>query len=135
MSNFTSHWFVSYLVIYVEQNRRDFIAFAISVFFSLIISKIYEELPVILEVNRNEEPKVEEVLGFNNIVIDELPHMNQIPSNRNEGTLCGICKQKERDILFLPCRHLVACGTCPMQLVNCPVCFKKIEQMMRIYIA
>ncbi|KAL8583259.1 hypothetical protein ACOMHN_043094 [Nucella lapillus] len=40
---------------------------------------------------------------------------------------CKICLEALLGVLFLPCGHLVSCGTCAPALTSCPVCRKDIQ--------
>ena len=46
---------------------------------------------------------------------------------------CKVCYEKEAKMLFLPCRHNIACEECSKVLKICPVCNAKIEQAILIY--
>lgn len=35
---------------------------------------------------------------------------------------CVICLDKEPDVVFSQCRHLVCCSVCAYMLTNCPIC-------------
>jgi hypothetical protein len=36
----------------------------------------------------------------------------------------------ERNVLFLPCSHVVACGDCAALLSDCPMCRQEIRQKL-----
>jgi len=40
----------------------------------------------------------------------------------NERKLCSICLAADRQILFLPCRHVCCCQSCASTLQLCPIC-------------
>jgi hypothetical protein len=46
----------------------------------------------------------------------------------DQSNECVICKDSRKDTLFLPCRHMVACGQCSRTLTECPVCRNTIDQ-------
>jgi hypothetical protein len=52
---------------------------------------------------------------------------------------CAVCFDKPREILFLLCSHLLACGACANSLWEksreCPLCRKKIERRIRAMIS
>ena len=35
---------------------------------------------------------------------------------------CAVCMEAERDTLFVPCNHVVACAGCAARVQTCPVC-------------
>ena len=40
---------------------------------------------------------------------------------------CAVCMEAERDTVFLPCSHVVACAGCATRLTQCPVCRAEIH--------
>ena len=52
---------------------------------------------------------------------------------REEDT-CAICMQGERDAVFVPCGHLVACMGCAQQLSQtCPICKQAVGRVQRVF--
>ena len=51
-----------------------------------------------------------------------------------ERMLCKICLTAEMNILFLPCAHLVSCEDCTLQIANCPLCRRRIDSTLKIFI-
>ncbi|XP_076824858.1 uncharacterized protein LOC143470538 [Clavelina lepadiformis] len=47
-----------------------------------------------------------------------------------EERKCRICKEEERSVVFLPCRHTVCCRTCGEQALECPICHYSIDERM-----
>ena len=35
---------------------------------------------------------------------------------------CAVCMEAERDTVFVPCNHVVACAGCAARVQTCPVC-------------
>lgn len=59
----------------------------------------------------------------------------QLVSEDNGGEdmlICKICFEKNKDTLFLPCRHLGTCFDCAKQVKKCPFCIVKIEQCLSV---
>ncbi|KAM9376447.1 E3 ubiquitin-protein ligase XIAP [Pholidichthys leucotaenia] len=48
---------------------------------------------------------------------------------------CKICMDRDIDVVFIPCGHLVCCKECSMPLLKCPICCGAISQRIRTYIA
>lgn len=46
--------------------------------------------------------------------------------------LCKICMDAEVSIVYVPCGHLVTCGTCAPTVKSCPVCRENIGGQIRI---
>lgn len=53
----------------------------------------------------------------------------------NDKTLCKVCFTKPLEILFLPCKHLSTCMDCTMAVQYCPICRKKPQYIMNIYLS
>ena len=49
---------------------------------------------------------------------------------------CKICMDESVSNYFLPCGHVVCCNTCAEKLLSreCPLCKRKIEQTMPLYL-
>ena len=47
---------------------------------------------------------------------------------KREALLCLICCDATRSVLFEPCKHLLCCTLCAVQVRTCPVCKIKIEK-------
>eukprot|EP01089_Gocevia_fonbrunei_P004978 TRINITY_DN15097_c0_g1_i1.p1 TRINITY_DN15097_c0_g1~~TRINITY_DN15097_c0_g1_i1.p1 ORF type:complete len:154 (-),score=29.19 TRINITY_DN15097_c0_g1_i1:35-496(-) len=52
---------------------------------------------------------------------------------RDDSRLCMICMDAEKQIVFSPCGHLVACVECAQQLKSCPMCRKDIADRVRVF--
>jgi len=39
---------------------------------------------------------------------------------------CAVCLVNQKDVLFLPCKHIVVCSICSTGLSDCPVCRSQI---------
>lgn len=81
------------------------------------------------------------VIGENNEVTTEmqLPNSGDTKSESSDDdnrSTCIICCQEKNNILFLPCRHLVVCGTCSSSLIPgnyCPMCRQMIKATIRVF--
>ncbi|XP_042517275.1 E3 ubiquitin-protein ligase SP1 [Macadamia integrifolia] len=47
--------------------------------------------------------------------------------------LCVICLEQEYNAVFVPCGHMCCCTTCSSHLTNCPLCRRRIEQVVRTF--
>ncbi|XP_024514852.1 E3 ubiquitin-protein ligase SP1 [Selaginella moellendorffii] len=47
--------------------------------------------------------------------------------------LCVICLEQEYNAVFVPCGHMCCCISCSAQLQNCPLCRRRIEQIVKTY--
>ncbi|XP_037908413.1 E3 ubiquitin-protein ligase XIAP-like [Hermetia illucens] len=46
---------------------------------------------------------------------------------------CKICSGENRNVVFLPCGHVVACSECAERCESCPICRARIEQRHKLY--
>ena len=54
----------------------------------------------------------------------------------SQSSLCCICRESMRTILFLPCRHLCVCekcADCPALQGKCPVCRGPIGDQLKVF--
>ncbi|KAK9756101.1 hypothetical protein RND81_01G073400 [Saponaria officinalis] len=47
--------------------------------------------------------------------------------------LCVICLEQVYNAVFVPCGHMCCCTACSAQLSNCPLCRRRIEQVVRTF--
>jgi len=50
-----------------------------------------------------------------------------------EMDLCQICYSEDQDALFYNCGHVCACVNCAKQVEICPMCRKKVVNVVKIY--
>ncbi|KFM65428.1 Baculoviral IAP repeat-containing protein 7-A, partial [Stegodyphus mimosarum] len=49
--------------------------------------------------------------------------------------LCKICMDSEKQVVFIPCGHLISCEKCAQALDNCAVCRTPITNRVRTYLS
>lgn len=47
---------------------------------------------------------------------------------------CKICYARPYDTIFMPCRHVAACGKCAVATTRCPFCNEPYSNIMHIYL-
>lgn len=47
--------------------------------------------------------------------------------------ICVICLEQEYNAVFVPCGHMCCCTTCCSHLTNCPLCRRRIEQVVKTF--
>ncbi|EQL32038.1 hypothetical protein RJZ56_006416 [Blastomyces dermatitidis] len=50
-----------------------------------------------------------------------------------EMGLCQICYSEDQDALFYSCGHVCACVSCAKRVDKCPICRKKVANIVKIY--
>ena len=59
-------------------------------------------------------------------------HFIQEYDDDDDDTTCIICLDQPRDMLFLPCRHLISCSNCGKQCKECPKCRCTIASVIEV---
>lgn len=75
------------------------------------INKVIEKQTYTLESQKEKTNKIHEIKELNE---------------------CIICMEKQRNVIFIPCYHLICCQNCGLTNVSneCPECKKKIEKKL-----
>lgn len=62
---------------------------------------------------------------------------NSPPKSKNadDARMCKICYNEELGVVFLPCRHMVACVKCAPGMTSCAVCREKVTMTVRAIIS
>ncbi|CAM6101627.1 unnamed protein product [Calypogeia fissa] len=47
--------------------------------------------------------------------------------------LCVICLEQDYNAVFVPCGHMCCCTSCSAQLSSCPLCRRRIDQVVKTY--
>jgi len=67
----------------------------------------------------------------------QVDQLNSECEAEKEKTLCCICYEKSKNILMLPCQHLIACRDCALRIQaennRCPTCREPIEMIMECF--
>ena len=50
-----------------------------------------------------------------------------------DDKICKKCGEREKEIMFLPCSHLLYCMICSKS-DYCPICMKKIEAQIKVFL-
>ncbi|CAH2982574.1 unnamed protein product [Chilo suppressalis] len=65
------------------------------------------------------------------------PPATQVPEKEenliDDSKLCKICYVGERNIVFIPCGHVVACAKCALSTDKCPMCRRTFQNAIRLY--
>lgn len=97
-----------------------------------ILTSLAESLPPISGASQSELPSEEPHSSTSSFPSS----MSETVQNGNakDASKCKICFENKLDIIFLPCRHIVACSTCRTQLSDCPACRCPIENVLKIFL-
>jgi len=57
-----------------------------------------------------------------------------IDKKKDGGTVCVVCMEHDREVLFLPCKHLCTCSECAARLIICCICRQRIEERVNVFL-
>ncbi|XP_044575990.1 baculoviral IAP repeat-containing protein 7-B-like isoform X2 [Cotesia glomerata] len=68
---------------------------------------------------------------------EKKPEAEVKPVNKNadDARMCKICYNDVLGVVFLPCRHMVACTRCAASMTSCPVCREPVSMTVRAIIS
>ncbi|KAH9510063.1 Baculoviral IAP repeat-containing protein 7-A [Bulinus truncatus] len=98
-----------------------------------LLLRIKEERPEQVQIPEHLVQQIES-LGSDR----DSEKINSLKENNNilrQQTVCKICMDKEVEIVFLPCGHLVSCAECASAMKDCPVCRKHVKGTVRAFIS
>jgi len=58
---------------------------------------------------------------------------NEEVKRLEEEKLCKICRERNFEVVFLPCGHLASCTQCSPNVTHCPICKLVVTQKVRTY--
>ena len=103
------------------------------------------EIPTSRPFDSSSNPSLRKVSKDNEKKVDhqqqsmekELVHSDEEERADNQGDLCVICYDKERNHAAYPCGHMILCDDCVVGrgccLRSCPICRKTMLSTMRIF--
>ncbi|XP_076658047.1 death-associated inhibitor of apoptosis 1-like [Halictus rubicundus] len=53
----------------------------------------------------------------------------------DDARMCKICYNEELGVLFLPCRHIVACVKCALGMTTCVICREPVTLTVRAFVS
>jgi hypothetical protein len=97
----------------------------------LLIESIKGKLNFLLKNGYKDNLSDQDCILYETLGSDLPEDMEDSQSNTLE---CLICCDKQREILFEPCRHFSTCKGCSVIVVKCPVCRANVMSKKEIYI-
>lgn len=91
---------------------------------------LHQERQRVRELEQNPEGVLQRRL-------QELEDENRCLSAQSKRALCKICHDKEVQVVFYPCKHIISCEGCAENLPEktCPMCRKPIQDTIKMYFA
>jgi Zinc finger, C3HC4 type (RING finger) len=69
----------------------------------------------------------------------EITRLTESNDKLRSSFLCTVCLNNPRDVILLPCGHLILCGACALRIQDmgncCPVCREEIDWIQSAYIS
>lgn len=66
-------------------------------------------------------------------VCPRLSTQNTKPNTTTDENVCVICRDEQKNVVLMPCRHLCLCITCSGSIHTCPLCRKPIRNILSVY--
>lgn len=76
-----------------------------------------------------DEDEVELVID----TVEPMPTFDVVEIDR--AITCCICWSEARNLLYLPCRHVITCEKCGKENTKCPVCHAVIKKILSVYLS
>lgn len=55
-------------------------------------------------------------------------------SHTHDNAECVVCAAAQRDVVFFPCVHMVACAGCAAALPQCPICRANVVSRLKVIV-
>ena len=87
----------------------------------------------------NEQQKVEENNELKNNKIEneneniENSTISEDERQKLENFKCVICLERDKNVVFLTCNHMVCCEQCANIVKDCPLCRKNITSRIKVF--
>ena len=92
---------------------------------------------------RNRKSNEQPCQPHNNATCDDLSeNLKRILEDEQEKRLCVVCRDNNKSVLVLPCKHICLCVDCARKVVEhpnpvrrvCPLCRADIETVMNVFL-
>lgn len=89
------------------------------------------------ELDELKSRKVQIVGPSENAGLEGQPNEAKIQDDHEqliENTLCTICKDRKKNVLIEPCRHICVCEECNALVTTCPLCRVAKTSSKKVYL-
>lgn len=97
-------------------------------------NSVVENYSVDEEVENNSSSVVEEQISNEEQILKTSSSAASTQSSLDSFD-CKICYSEQMNILFEPCKHVVVCDKCVVNLTMCPICRHNIFKNIRIFLS
>ena len=102
-----------------------------------ILNGLNDDASELLDVLHKEINKLNKIIENLKCENEKLQNIiNKSNKKKADSTLCVLCFENERNVLFRPCNHLVICDTCSGQtdFTECIICKQVIDTYEYAYL-
>lgn len=86
--------------------------------------------------------QIEKYSGIINKLVDtnismlaRLGALEKANSEKSESSMCCVCWEEDKRVLFMPCKHFCVCKKCSEKTKTCPLCRKDIEDYIVAFVS
>ena len=92
---------------------------------------------VIQEKCRLLKQKEKTISDLQKKIVENGKYTKQLEESVEKTSLCTICVEKRRNLIFFPCMHIVACAKCGKHqtITRCPICRMDITEKQKVIIS
>jgi len=101
----------------------------------ILMADLVDALPQLMNQHNLREMDFQKVCSLEKILKNYAFQAEKIREEfQTTQDCCCICQDKNKSILFLPCRHMCTCSTCSASVESCPICRKTITQKIEAFL-
>lgn len=97
------------------------------------IQKVMTEACTLKSPNKEKTKSTEESIKNNENEVTTVEKDSDKTNAIADEKLCKICFERERNVCFVPCGHVVSCTMCAFSTTKCPMCRRTFESAVRLY--
>ncbi len=92
---------------------------------------------VIQEKCRLLKQKEKTISDLQKKIVENGRYTKQLEESVEKTSLCTICVEERRNLIFIPCMHIVACARCGKHqtITRCPICRMDIKEKQKVIIS
>ena len=102
-----------------------------------MIHNLQHSAKVIQEKCRLLKQKEETISNLQKKIVENGKYTKQLEESVEKTSLCTICVEERRNLIFFPCMHIVACARCGnhQTITRCPICRMNITEKQKVIIS
>ena len=98
---------------------------------------IQHNAKVFQATNRLLKQKEKTISDLQKKIVENGKYTKQLEESVEKTSLCTICVEERRNLIFFPCMHIVACTKCGKHqtITRCPICRMNITEKQKVIIS